>query len=92
MPNALYYGDNLVILRQHIPNDSVDLIYLDPPFNSKRDYNVLFKEKSGEASPVQIEAFTDTWAWDRAAEATYAELVTAGPMRTEAVEAVEAGF
>lgn len=77
--NILYYGDNLDILRNHIPDASVDLIYLDPPFNSKRDYNVLFKEKSGEASPAQIEAFTDTWEWDRAAEATYAELVQCGP-------------
>ncbi len=78
-PNTLYYGDNLDILRSSIADASVDLIYLDPPFNSKRDYNVLFKEKSGEASPAQIEAFTDTWAWDRAAEATYAELVQRGP-------------
>ena len=78
-PNTLYYGDNLDILRHQIPDASVDLIYLDPPFNSKRDYNVLFKEKSGGASPAQIEAFTDTWAWDRAAEATYAELVQRGP-------------
>ena len=78
-PNTLYYGDNLDILRNSIADASVDLIYLDPPFNSKRDYNVLFKEKSGEASPAQIEAFTDTWEWDRSAEATYAELVTTGP-------------
>jgi len=61
-PNALYYGDNLNILRHHIGAETVDLVYLDPPFNSKRDYNVLFREKSGEASPAQIEAFTDTWA------------------------------
>ena len=78
-PNALYYGDNLDILRHHIPSESVDLVYLDPPFNSKRDYNVLFKEKSGEASPAQIEAFTDTWAWDRAAERTYNDLLENAP-------------
>ena len=59
--NRLFYGDNLDIMRHHIPDASVDLVYLDPPFNSKRDYNVLFKEESGEASPAQMEAFTDTW-------------------------------
>ncbi len=74
--NILYYGDNLDILRHHIASESVDLVYLDPPFNSNRAYNVLFKEKSGEASPAQIEAFTDTWEWDRAAERAYDDLIT----------------
>ena len=46
-PNLLYYGDNLDILRRHVEGESVDLIYLDPPFNSNADYNVLFAEKSG---------------------------------------------
>ncbi|MDQ3044593.1 MAG: site-specific DNA-methyltransferase [Chloroflexota bacterium] len=78
-PNTLFYGDNLDILRQHVPTSSVDLVYLDPPFNSQRNYNVLFREKSGEASPAQIEAFTDTWAWDRAADRTYAELIEHAP-------------
>jgi len=78
-PNTLYYGDNLDILRHHIGAETVDLVYLDPPFNSKRDYNVLFKEKSGEASPAQIEAFTDTWAWDRAAERAYDDLLADSP-------------
>lgn len=77
--NTLFYGDNLDILRHHLPTESVDLVYLDPPFNSKRDYNVLFKERSGEASPAQIEAFTDTWAWDRSAEKTYSDLVNHAP-------------
>jgi site-specific DNA-methyltransferase (adenine-specific) len=77
--NTLYYGDNLDILRQYIPTASVDLVYLDPPFNSQRNYNVLFKEKSGEASHAQIEAFTDTWEWDRASEAAYAEIVEYAP-------------
>ena len=57
MTNTLYYGDNLDILRQHIPEESVDLVYLDPPFNSNASYNVLFKERSGEESPAQIKAF-----------------------------------
>lgn len=79
LPNQLFYGDNLDILRHHIADESVDLIYLDPPFNSNRNYNVLFREKSGESSPAQIQAFTDTWEWDRAAEAAYDELVETGP-------------
>ncbi|MDD5643139.1 MAG: site-specific DNA-methyltransferase, partial [Syntrophales bacterium] len=58
--NQLFFGDNLEILREHIPVDSVDLIYLDPPFNSKATYNVLFAEKSGEKSAAQITAFEDT--------------------------------
>ena len=55
--NTLFYGDNLAILREHIPDQSIDLIYLDPPFNSNRSYNVLFKEESGKESQAQIEAF-----------------------------------
>ncbi len=63
--NAIYYGDNLEILEQgRIPKESIDLIYLDPPFNSKADYNILFKEASGEQSHAQIQAFTDFWRWD----------------------------
>lgn len=77
--NTLFYGDNLYILRDHIPNESVDLIYLDPPFNSNRTYNVLFKQESGADSEAQIAAFGDTWHWDRAARATYQELVTQAP-------------
>ena len=71
MTNTLYYGDNLPILREHVPSDSVDLVYLDPPFNSNASYNVLFKEQSGEASPAQIQAFTDTWEWTLEAVRTY---------------------
>ena len=63
MPNTLYYGDNLKVLREHVADESVDLTYLDPPFNSNASYNVLFREKSGEDSPAQIKAFTDTWEW-----------------------------
>ena len=57
MTNTLYYGDNLDILREHVPDESVDLVYLDPPFNSNASYNVLFKEQSGEESPAQIRAY-----------------------------------
>lgn len=79
--NVLYYGDNLGILRNrdYFPDDSVDLIYLDPPFNSKADYNVLFKEPTGELSAAQIKVFSDTWHWDTVAQRSYEELVSQGP-------------
>ena len=69
MTNTLFYGDNLSILSQHVDDATVDLVYLDPPFNSNRDYNVLFREQSGKESPAQIKAFGDTWNWAGAAEA-----------------------
>jgi DNA modification methylase len=72
--NVLYYGDNLHVLRERIPNDSVDLIYLDPPFSSARDYFVIFKDRTGKASEAQSEAFGDTWVWGEEAEAAYREL------------------
>ncbi len=75
-PNTLYYGDNLDILRRYIPTASVDLVYLDPPFNSNRSYNVLFREESGKESEAQITAFDDTWHWNHATEQLYTELVT----------------
>lgn len=74
--NTLYYGDNLDILREYIPRESVDLIYLDPPFNSNRNYNVLFKDESGKEAEAQITAFEDTWHWNEKAEQTYQALVT----------------
>ncbi len=73
--NTLYYGDNLDILREHLADESVDLIYLDPPFNSKRDYNVLFKTPKGHASDAQVTAFEDSWTWGEQAEREYAELL-----------------
>ena len=77
--NQLYFGDNLSVLREHIPDESVDLIYLDPPFNSNATYNVLFKERSGEDSAAQITAFDDTWHWTIDSERAYREVVTDGP-------------
>ena len=68
MTDALYYGDNLAVLRDSIPSESVDLIYPDPPFNSNANYNVLFKSPSGSGLEAQIEAFEDTWHWGREAE------------------------
>ena len=76
--NKLYFGDNLKILQDHIADESIDLIYLDPPFNSKATYNVLFKEKSGENSTAQITAFDDTWHWGIESEDAYHEVVIAG--------------
>jgi site-specific DNA-methyltransferase (adenine-specific) len=74
--NVLYYGDNLPILRQHIPANFVDLVYLDPPFNSNRNYNVLFKDEGGVDSEAQVQAFVDTWHWNEAAAEQYNQLVT----------------
>ena len=75
-PNHLYFGDNLDILRQHIADESVDLIYLDPPFNSNATYNVLFRERSGEESAAQITAFDDTWRWNIESELAYQDVIT----------------
>jgi len=77
--NKLYFGDNLPILREYIPDESVDLIYLDPPFNSKATYNVLFAEQNGTQSQAQIKAFDDTWHWGMESEEAFHELVTEGP-------------
>lgn len=79
--NYLYYGDNLDILRRYIKDESIDLIYLDPPFKSNQDYNVLFKERNGTKSSAQIKAFEDTWHWDRKAEDTYIEIVEKLPRK-----------
>jgi len=79
--NVLYYGDNLEILRKYIPDNSIDLVYLDPPFNSKKDYNILFKENGGVESEAQIKAFTDTWQWGPTAQNTYHDIVTNGPLK-----------
>lgn len=77
--NYLYYGDNLDVLRGHIKDESVDLIYLDPPFNSNRSYNVLFKDESGQ-SDAQIKAFDDSWHWGQMAEKTYQDLIQNAPL------------
>jgi len=87
--NALFYGDNLDILRQHISDESVDLIYLDPPFNSNRSYNVLFKTRSGDESQAQVEAFDDTWTWSQQAEALYNSMIQ-GAAPVKVAEALEA--
>jgi DNA modification methylase len=84
---ALYYGDNLDVLQRHIPDESIDLVYLDPPFNSNADYNILFAEQDGSRSAAQIKAFGDTWQWDRAAAAAYEETVETGGDLSRAMRA-----
>jgi site-specific DNA-methyltransferase (adenine-specific) len=76
--NTLFYGDNLAILREHVADASVDLIYLDPPFNSNATYNVLFKAPGAESSQAQIEAFGDTWHWNESAEQAFDEVMRSG--------------
>lgn len=76
--NHLHYGDNLRILREFVPNASVDLVYLDPPFNSNSSYNILFKTPEGSDSNAQIEAFGDIWTWGNAAEQAYEETLHCG--------------
>ena len=89
-PNSLHYGDNLDVLRNRddFPNDSIDLIYLDPPFNSKRDYNVLYKTPTGHDSDSQITAFEDSWHWGDQAAREYLDL-TKQP-NTELSELIQA--
>lgn len=90
--NKLFYGDNLEVLREHIKDETVDLVYLDPPFNSNRSYNVMFKEKSGADSPAQIEAFGDTWAWSHETDALLHSMLQGNtPLKVkDALEAMRA--
>jgi DNA modification methylase len=84
--NRLYYGDNLDVLRRHVKDESVDLVYLDPPFNSDQDYNVLFAEHGTKAA-AQIRAFEDTWTWDETAARAYQETVEKGGPLSQAMQA-----
>ena len=85
--NSLYYGDNLDVMRRYIQNESIDLVYLDPPFNSNADYNVLFAEHSGDRAAAQIKAFEDTWSWDSDSARAYEEVVEGGGALSETLQA-----
>lgn len=85
--NVLYYGDNLDILRRYVKDETVDLVYLDPPFNSAQTYNVLFAEHDGSHSAAQIKAFEDTWAWNIESEAAFRDVVIAGGKPSQAMQA-----
>ena len=85
--NTLFYGDNLDVLRRHIQDETVDLIYLDPPFNSNATYNILFGEQNGSRAAAQIKAFGDTWRWDQAAAEAYQEMVEAGGKVSQVMQA-----
>jgi DNA modification methylase len=87
--SQLWYGDNLDVLRRHYRDESVDLVYLDPPFNSNRSYNILFKQKSGGGAQAQIEAFGDTWQWSLQAEQSYDELVSGEGTTNRIADVVE---
>lgn len=85
--NQLFFGDNLEILRLHIKDESVDLVYLDPPFKSNVTYNVLFEERNGSNSAAQIKAFEDTWRWDQSSASAFEEIVEAGGHVSQALQA-----
>ena len=85
--NLLYYGDNLDVMRLHIKDETVDLVYLDPPFNSNTNYNVLFAEKDGSKAASQIQAFSDTWIWNQESESVFAEIVMAGGRVADCLQA-----
>ena len=82
-----FYGDNLDVLERHVADESVDLVYLDPPFNSNTNYNVLFAERDGTQAAAQIKVFDDTWRWDEGAARAYADVVEAGGRVSQAMQA-----
>jgi len=92
--NVLYYGDNLEILRKYIPDESIDLIYLDPPFNSQASYNILYKELTGQPSQAQITAFEDTWQWGIESEVALQEIASSAitPQATKELMSVLPNF
>jgi site-specific DNA-methyltransferase (adenine-specific) len=87
--NHLFYGDNLDVLRRYVRDETVDLVYLDPPFNSNADYNVLFGHVDGSQAAAQIKAFKDTWRWDQAAAAQFQETVQAGGFVAQALNSFQ---
>lgn len=86
--NLLYYGDNLEVLRRHVGDETVDLVYLDPPFNSNASYNVLFAERDGTRAAAQVQAFEDTWKWTPETARTCEETIEAGGGVAEVMRAL----
>ncbi len=84
--NLLWYGDNLGVLRREVADESVDLVYLDPPFNSSATYNILFAEQNGSRAAAQAKAFEDTWRWDQEAATAYRQVVQAGGRVSETMQ------
>lgn len=89
--NKLYYGDNLEVMQEYIPPESVDLVYLDPPFNSNRNYNVIFGKSSGDANgaAAQIQAFDDTWHWTPVTDQQYSQYIS-GKLPNDVADALMA--
>lgn len=90
--NQLWFGDNLTILREEVASESVDLIYLDPPFNSNANYNVLFRTPSDEAASAQVEAFRDTWTWGNEAQWALDEIMMSGGAVANIVHALHSAL
>lgn len=88
--NRLYYADNLDVLREHFKDESTDLIYLDPPFNSQASYNVLYREPTGQQSKAQVEAFVDTWHWNDSAEQAFDDVIRTSTDAAELMRAIRA--
>ncbi len=87
LENLLYYGDNLDVLRRYIKDETVDLVYLDPPFNSNANYNVLFAEQNGARAAAQVKVFEDTWEWNQESARAYQEVVEGGGQVSQAMQA-----
>ena len=85
--NQLFYGDNLDVLRRYVKDESIDLVYLDPPFKSNQDYNVLFAEKDAPAAASQLKAFEDTWEWNQDSAATHEQLIESGGSVSDVMQA-----
>jgi site-specific DNA-methyltransferase (adenine-specific) len=90
--NKLYFGDNLDVLREYVPDESVDLIYLDPPFNSQAHYNVLFQSPKDDRESAQAQAFRDTWTWGDEAEWAYKEVMKAGGGTARLIDALRSAL
>ncbi len=90
--NKLYFGDNLDVLREYVPDESVDLVYLDPPFNSQAQYNVLFDTPKDDSSSAQAGAFRDTWTWGPDAEWSYKEVMRAGGATARFIDALRSAL